>query len=305
MRTSCAAENEEQTFFRITNGCKINLFLRITGKRTDGYHELESLFLPLPQPSDTLEIALLPAHACMGGLRVSCDVPGIDPENNTLTKTYARYASATGFAPSLHVRLHKGVPHGAGLGGGSANSASFLLFLQNFAARNGYAPLDEAPLALLAANIGADVPFFLLNRPALAGGIGEKLTAVKNPCGGMHLVLVCPEQTVSTAWAFARLDEERAKNRKNGYDGLTEAALRDTRPIFHGMFLENDFEEVVFQTFPQLFQIWNELRALGANIARLSGTGSSLFGLFQDEGAAVKAVNSLRSKGFRVYMHAV
>lgn len=303
MRAPFPLPEGEQSYFRVTTGCKINFFLRIKEKRPDGYHDLESLFLPLSDPSDTLQITLLPPHICQGGLQVSCDTPGIDPENNTLTKTYARYAAATGFAPNLRVRLTKGVPHGAGLGGGSANSAAFLQFLQKQAAGLGYTPLDAAALTALGASIGADVPFFLLNQPALVQGIGERLTLAENPCAGVYLVLVCPELVISTSWAFARLDEARAKNRETGPSCLTGMALPDSLPTSHGVFPENDFEEVVFPAFPQLFHIQRELRSKGASSAHLSGTGSSLFGLFKDEQTAGKAAEELRRQGLRVYTH--
>lgn len=303
----------------LCNGCKINLYLKVGGRRPDGYHELESIFLPLHGPSDTLEITVLPPYTSPEGLHVSCDTPGIDPDNNTLTKTYAAHAAATGFRPPLRVFLHKGVPHGAGLGGGSANSAVLLQFLQRLACEEGISPLAPSALNRLAANIGADVPFFLLNRPAYVSGIGEKLQEMENPCQGLHLVLVCPDVRISTAWAFNQLDilkkETREgqkhstvavpdkKNQKSAADGLTAAHLKDTTPISHGLYLENDFEEVVFSAFPPLFQIWETLQEAGALSARLSGTGSSLFGLFQSGTSATQTAERLRNESFQVYTH--
>ena len=100
-------------------GCKVNLTLRITGVRPNGWHELDTVFLPLAEPSDTLRLALRPG----GGLALHCAEPGIDPENNTLTKAYRLFAEASGFRPGVEAVLEKGIPHGAGLGGGSADAA--------------------------------------------------------------------------------------------------------------------------------------------------------------------------------------
>ena len=97
-------------------GCKVNLTLRITGVRPNGWHELDTVFLPLAEPSDTLRLALRPG----GGLALHCAEPGIDPENNTLTKAYRLFAEASGFRPGVEAVLEKGIPHGAGLGGAAA-----------------------------------------------------------------------------------------------------------------------------------------------------------------------------------------
>ena len=106
-------------------GCKVNLTLRITGVRPNGWHELDTVFLPLDEPSDTLRLALRPG----GGLALHCAEPGIDPENNTLTKAYRLFTEASGFRPGVEAVLEKGIPHGAGLGGGSADAAALLGWL--------------------------------------------------------------------------------------------------------------------------------------------------------------------------------
>ena len=145
-------------------GCKVNLTLRITGVRPNGWHELDTVFLPLAEPSDTLRLALRPG----GGLALHCAEAGIDPENNTLTKAYRLFAEASGFRPGVDAVLEKGIPHGAGLGGGSADAAALLGWLNARAPE----PLPLPELVGLAARIGADVPFFLYNVPCRASGIG-------------------------------------------------------------------------------------------------------------------------------------
>ena len=216
---------------RLRAGCKINLGLRIVGRRSDGWHELDTLFVALPAPWDELRFRLRPEDGA--GLRLCCATPGIDPERNTLSRAFARYAAATGFGPALDVELIKGVPMGAGLGGGSADAAALLLALQEGArqAASGAAgPLSAVALNELAAEVGADVPFFLragisredgsktppdcVPTAGAAGqvwratGIGENLAPAALPvwAQGRGLLLLCPKVHVATPWAFAAWD---------------------------------------------------------------------------------------------------
>lgn len=264
-------------------GCKINLFLFITGKLPNGYHELYTLFVPASEPRDELIFSLAQRER---GIRVTCDTEGIDPEHNTLTRAYELYAEATGFAPAVDVELRKGVPHGAGLGGGSSDAAQVLLWLQRRAPK----PLPEETLCALAARVGADVPFFLLNRPCLAEGIGERLSETESGVEGWRCVLVCPQVRVNTAWAYAAWDAERASF------SLTEKTKADKNnrsscQSFYGM---NDFEPVVFAAHPSLAALKAQLVEGGADIAGMSGSGSALFGLFRDSGRAAQAASALR-----------
>ncbi len=267
----------------VRTGGKINLFLFITGKRPDGYHELYTLFMPLPGPEDTL--IFTPADRA-GGVTVSCAVEDIDPAHNTLTRAYELYAEASGFAPAVDVELIKGIPHGAGLGGGSADGAQMLLWLQRHAPN----PLAADRLNAIAARVGADVPFFLIGRPCLAEGVGERLTGVESGVEGWNCVLLCPRVHVNTAWAYAAWDAERASF------SLTEKRKADKNnrsscQSFYGM---NDFEPVVFAAHPVLAALKARLVREGADIAGMSGSGSALFGLFRDPARAAQAACALR-----------
>lgn len=266
-------------------GAKINLFLFITGRLPNGYHELSTLFLPVSQPKDTLIFS--PADRS-SGMSVRCAVEGIDLERNTLTRAYELYAQASGFAPAVDVELIKGIPHGAGLGGGSADGAQVLLWLQRHAPN----PLPEETLRVLAARVGADVPFFLVNRPCLAEGIGERLSEVESGVEGWSCVLLCPRVKVNTAWAYAAWDAERASF------SLTEKTKADKNnrsscQSFYGM---NDFEPVVFAAHPSLAALKARLVESGADIAGMSGSGSTLFGLFRDSGRAAQAAEAVREQ---------
>lgn len=272
-------------------GCKINLSLHITGIRPNGYHELDSLFYPLPIPFDRLHLS----HSLQKGLTCTCDTEGIDLNSNTLTRAYARYAACTDFCPPLHVHLEKGIPHGAGLGGGSADAAALLLYL------NSHNPVALAPseLANIATTVGADVPFFLQSTPCHVQGIGEKLTPLPFFLTGWHIVLLCPAEHVSTVWAYQAWDA--ANLAKVPTQGLTSLELKAKEFVFQHSSITNTFEGVVFEQYPQLRVYKEDMLNSGAKAAVLSGSGSSIVGLFRDASVAHKAAQSFHSQGLRVY----
>ena len=266
-------------------GGKINLFLFITGRLPNGYHTLRTLFMPLPGPTDTLVFRKASRES---GILVRCGTPGIDEAHNTLTKAYELYAKATGFAPAVDVELVKRIPHGAGLGGGSADGAQVLLHLQ----RRAPSPLSEESLCALAARVGADVPFFLRGVPCLAEGIGERLTEVESGVKGMSCVLLCPHVHVNTAWAYAAWDAEKASFSLTA-GTKADKNNRSSCQSFYGM---NDFEPVVFAAFPVLAALKKQLMQEGAEVAGMSGSGSALFGLFRFSERAAQAAEALRRR---------
>lgn len=270
----------------VRTGGKINLYLFITGRRDNGYHELDTLFVRLPEPLDTL--VFRPAQHS-SGIRITCSTPGIDLEKNTLTKSYELYARATGFAPAVDVELSKGIPHGAGLGGGSADGAEVLAWLQ----RHNPSPMPRQELNELAARVGADVPFFLGKGACFAEGIGEKLTPATSGVEGWWGVLICPQVHVNTAWAYAAWDAE------NPSFSLTETkkADKNNRSTCQDFYGKNDFETVVFAANPVLKELKAQLLQNGADIAGMSGSGSALFGLFREHESAAKAAGALRTEG--------
>lgn len=283
---------------RLKAGCKINLYLHITGVREDGYHELDTLFYPLSEPSDTLE---LEAGTPGSGLTLLCERADLCTERNTLHKAWRMFGEATGFQPDLRLTLTKGVPDGAGLGGGSADAAVFLNYLNTAA---GNAALDADALNALAARIGADVPFFLNNVPARATGIGEKLVPDNVDLSGFILLLACPPEHVSTPWAFKAWDESRSgKVGKNGPDQLTLPAHMYTRPSSRALWLFNSFESVVFAAFPKLRAYKGSLIRHGAAAVVMSGSGASLFALYREMEKAMQASDFLAREGVRTFIH--
>ena len=213
----------------VVAGCKVNLGLRITGLRDNGYHELDSLFWPLPRPYDTLHIN----ETGTNGIVVHCDTPGIDLGRNTLTRAYAALAEIVPNLPGLEVELIKGIPAGAGLGGGSSDAAALLLWLN----KRLPAPLTDEELATVALKVGADTPFFLKNTPCRVRGIGE----IIEPCGpdelaGIRLVLVCSNIHASTPQAYADYDAAmQASNTIPGQNCLTKPASKANGTFLSGV----------------------------------------------------------------------
>lgn len=277
--------------------CKVNLSLRVTGRRDDGYHDLDSVFWPLPEPADTLRVT----HISGSGLSFSCSDPALETSGNIVVKAYTAFAGATSFAPGLSVYLEKNIPSGAGLGGGSSDAAALLAYLNGLAAREGASSLDPAALVKLGAKLGADVPFFFRNEPSHVTGIGDILTPLPAgtvaQCTGLHLVLVCPEIHVSTAWAFGTWDEKHHAN------GLTNGGAGDTSPLVCGVPIQNDLCEVVFDRFPELGKTLARMNSLGAVTASMSGSGSSLFGLFRARSDAEHATRCFRENGEVAFHH--
>jgi len=317
-------------------GCKVNLYLRITGVRPDGYHELDTLFLPLPEPCDLLHVT---PHAD-DGIAFTCTEPDVDPARNTVVTAYERFAAATGFRPGLAVHLEKHIPHGAGLGGGSADAAVLLRHLAALCAQQvpGAAPTPAA-LRAMAAGVGADVPFFLMDGPARASGIGEVLTPLATGeladlgLAGLHLVLACPPVRVSTPWAYRAWDAANAcvpvtmpesasgpasaspalpgnrsmagQSAKSLRPCLTSESLEDRNPLSRGPWLTNSFEPVVFQAHATLRRTKEFLLRRGACAALVSGSGASLFALFRKHGTARDVAEALRNDNIAAFLHAL
>ncbi|MDD4702345.1 MAG: 4-(cytidine 5'-diphospho)-2-C-methyl-D-erythritol kinase [Desulfovibrio sp.] len=290
----------------LTAVCKVNLGLRITGLRPNGYHEIDSLFYPLPRPCDRLKLQVTESP----GIVVHCDGADhttVDEGNNTLTKAYAAFTTAVDCpVPGLVVNLRKGIPSGAGLGGGSSDAGALLRWLNTTVS----APLDAQALASVALGVGADVPFFLHDGPCRVRGIGESIEPAELNVSGMRLVLVCPQIHVSTPQAFADYDARLAsQNGKEGQNNLTRGPSKANGTFLsRGQFdadLSNDLETVVFTRHPELADIKATLLRCGALTACMSGSGSSVLGLFEREAfvETQAATAALQGENRRVYAH--
>lgn len=265
---------------------KINLGLRVLRKRADGYHDLETVFYPVgvhngtpacPYPfCDVLEIT---ASDKMSSIDVISSEPVTEhPHLNIVWRAYESFLSACtakGYTPpAVNITLAKHLPIQAGLGGGSAD-ATFALLLLNRLADN---PLTNNELHHIATQIGADCPFFLLNAPALAQGIGEKLHPLTARLKGKWAVIAKPRQAISTAEAFAHISP-------HGQEGEMEqiylGPIEQWKELMH-----NDFEQSFATLHPECIHIKDALYANGAFYAAMSGSGSAFFGLFHDHATA-------------------
>lgn len=245
---------------------KINLGLYVTHKRDDGYHDLETLFYPLPF-TDALE--LLPAGDSGAGMQLTGLPVAGNTDSNLVWKAYnlllEKYPEQV---KPLAIHLHKVIPMGAGMGGGSADAA-FMLRMLNEHFELGIA---AAQLSAYALQLGSDCPFFLLNQPAFAAGRGELLEPVTLDLSAYSIQIVCPRIHVGTADAFRNIVPAPA-----GFDLRQIAALPPE--AWRGR-ISNDFEKPVFQLHPVLQTIKEQLYAGGAMYASMSGSGSSLYGIF-------------------------
>lgn len=250
---------------------KINLGLNITKKRPDGYHNLETVFYPVPV-EDALEIIPLPdAPRGTCTLHLAGQEIAGTLEDNLVAKAY-RMLDADFGLPAVDIHLLKRIPSGAGLGGGSSDAA-FMLKMLNEQFGLG---LTEDSLEAYATRLGADCAFFVRNRPTFAEGIGNIFSPLPSfSLSGYRLLLVKPDVFVSTRDAFARIKPRRA-------DASPKEIVRLPVEKWRGR-LVNDFEESVFPQFPLIGETKDEMYRLGAVYASMSGSGSSVFGLFKNE----------------------
>ncbi|OYU95190.1 MAG: 4-(cytidine 5'-diphospho)-2-C-methyl-D-erythritol kinase [Bacteroidetes bacterium B1(2017)] len=255
--------------------CKINLGLHILSKRQDGYHELETIFYPVPI-YDALEIIEAPLGSDQK-VKLSCsglEVQG-NEEQNLVVKAY--HLLATDYSlPPIEIALLKNIPMGAGLGGGSSDGAFAIKLL------NTYFKLSLSTEKQLdyAAKLGSDCAFFILNKPCVGKGRGEQLEPIELSLSTYWIALVKPNIHISTAEAFAGIIP-RDKLENNFNTSLLEIIKSPINTWKEA--LVNDFEASIFKNHSELNSIKNTLYSSGAVYASMSGSGSSLFGLFLEE----------------------
>ncbi|MBP5318481.1 MAG: 4-(cytidine 5'-diphospho)-2-C-methyl-D-erythritol kinase [Paludibacteraceae bacterium] len=250
---------------KVYPNAKINLGLQIVGKRPDGYHLLQTVFYPIPWCD---ELSVEPAERLsfeQDGLSVGCD-----SEQNLVMKAYRLLAGHFAL-PAMRIGLCKHIPFGAGLGGGSSDAAFMLKAVNQLCCLG----LSAAELELLAARLGADCAFFIRNEAVFAGGIGTDFEPMAPiDLRGWHLVLVKPSFGVSTAEAYRHVSVGRPAFDLHGLAALPVESWREV--------VVNDFEASVFPQYPLLATIKQSLYGCGAAYAAMSGSGSTMFGLFKN-----------------------
>jgi 4-diphosphocytidyl-2-C-methyl-D-erythritol kinase len=259
---------------RLRAFAKINLGLKIVGKRPDGYHEIRTLYQTVGL-HDTLEISIARRARAT---HLECDDPGIPSgRGNLVYRACELWRKARKFKGSIAVRLHKRIPAGSGLGGASADAAATITGLERLTG-------DRLPLATryqLATQLGSDVPFFLWGGRALGIGRGEEVYPLAD-LPRRYCLIVFPGFSVATAVAYQeagrRVETELTKSR--GISKINTFGERPLYPLLEWGPAENDFESVVFARWPELGRLKRQLIRAGAETASLTGSGSAVFGLF-------------------------
>ena len=245
--------------------CKINIGLRVVRKREDGYHDLETIFYPVYGLHDELEVERVDDFEFIQeGLAVDCPA-----EDNLIIKCYLRMCNKHPEVGSVRIRFRKNIPFGAGLGGGSSDAAHMAIALNEIFALG----LSKEQLAEEVRELGADCPFFIYNTPCYAEGIGDKLSPIPLDLSGLRLVMIKPDCGVSTKEAYAGI-------KPKGCSELANMA-QDRSNLFHAAY--NDFEDTVFVVHPEIGEIKQRLLDAGAVYAAMSGSGSTVFGLFEND----------------------
>jgi 4-diphosphocytidyl-2-C-methyl-D-erythritol kinase len=270
---------------------KVNLGLNILGKCDDGFHELETLF-QMVNWCDEIKIERLSE-----GLHLICDHPDIPTDDGNLVIKAARLLQDRfpERCQGARVHLKKNIPHGAGLGGGSGNAAGVLLGLNFLWGLN----LKRKDLSLLASELGSDVPFFLCSPCAIGRNRGEILEPVESSIK-FYILMVYPGFPLSTAWVYGNLKLKLTKQQNN--ISILKNFLLQSEYAQLGAAWKNDLEAIVFQEHPEIFGIKKNLLDLGAKGALLSGSGSTVFGIFDNSETANAAYARLGGGKFRLFL---
>ncbi|MCG9899033.1 MAG: 4-(cytidine 5'-diphospho)-2-C-methyl-D-erythritol kinase [Hydrotalea sp.] len=262
--------------------CKINLGLTVDNKRPDGYHNISTVFLPIPL-HDILEI--VPSKS---SIKIQFEQSGrlVDGKSmdNLCVKAAQLLQNLFPEIPPIEIYLHKNIPMGAGLGGGSSDAAHTLLALNELFKLN----LSKQELIQLSLQLGSDCPFFIENKPCFATGRGEIMFPIEVNLKSYHILLINPNIHISTAWAFKEIAP-----------GSMQVAFKEIlqeEPIKWRNKLINHFEEVVCVQFPEIRYILDLMYEQGAEYAAMTGTGSTIYGIFKN---AVEPFSSVPSHYFQ------
>lgn len=277
--------NNNARTLRVHAPAKINLTLYVLGQRPDGYHELATIMVPLTL-ADELEIIFKPQP--VSDIRIITAEPELqDPHTNLAALAAAKFLQAGRLNAAVQLKLKKNIPLGAGLAGGSSDAAAVLRGLQQLTAA-----LEPEQLRQLAEELGSDVPFCLLNQPALATGRGEQLTPLKNALP-MEIVILKPDFSLSTAAIFKAWSPD-PQAAPAGHEAFLAAwELQDLKALCS--YMHTHLEATVRRRYPEIETLKQHLLAAGALRAQMSGSGPSVFGVFADAAAARQACRQFKN----------
>lgn len=254
--------------------CKINIGLRIGSKRADGFHNLSTIFIPIPL-TDALEI--LPANSATGKQVIytqSGNAIDSNEADNLCIKAYYLLQKDYPLLPAIHMHLHKAIPMGAGLGGGSADASFTLQLLNNQFQLN----LSTSQLINYSLQLGSDCPFFIINKPCRATGRGEILEELIVDLSAYKIMLINPGIHINTGWAFKQLQLSGANYSSHNVKDIINEPIETWKNH-----LTNDFELPVFEHHPEIKKIKEILYSHGAKYAAMSGSGSTMYGIFEKD----------------------
>lgn len=274
---------------KIKANAKLNLMLRIVGKKSDGYHLLQMINVPI---NIFDEISIEPFE---NGFKQTF-IPNIDCplEKTTLYKAYNLFSSWLGFNPGIKITVKKEIPPGSGMGGGSSDAGFFLKYLSKVYD----VKLNEQKISEIATKVGADVPFFIYNKPAFVTGIGEKVFPLNNFPNLIFLVIV-PDFSISTSWAYSQVKLPLTKNELDSNLINSIENLEALKSI-----MRNDLESIAEKSFPAIIDIKNFFRTTGAEFSMMTGSGSAVFGIYKDKEKVLKAKEITKElfKNYRVFI---
>ena len=249
---------------------KINIGLNIVARRPDGFHNIESVFYPIPL-CDILEVVKSKGFDTIKFSSSGISIPG-NSDSNLCVKAYNLLKKHFGSLPSVKCHLHKIIPIGAGMGGGSANGAFCLIALNQVLSLN----LTTEELKNFAKQLGSDCTFFVDNIPSLVTGVGDKLQPISLDLSNYYLVLVYPEIHIGTKEAYAGINF--------GATGISlKQQISNVPPSQWTGKVKNDFETSIFKNHPLVSELKQKLNELGAEYASMTGSGSCVYGLFKSE----------------------
>ena len=253
---------------------KVNIGLKVLSQRDDGYHNIYTIFQEL-NFGDSIDI-----EKRDHGFKIIANVDWVPTnKSNICYKAYTEIKKEFSEVKGIHIKIDKKIPIGSGLGGGSANAAALLKGIKNIYKLE----VTESKLEEIAGKVGADVPFFIRGKTQLGEGIGDKLTQLPKAIIGTYL-LVIPKISIRTEWAYSVI-----KNRLNNQNKNAKFSSFINEDYSSLQIFENDFEQIVIPAYPEIGAIKSKLLNLGARFASLSGSGSTVYGVYDDEASAKEA----------------
>ena len=258
------------SILEINSNAKVNIGLKVLGLRGDGYHDIITIFQEI-NLFDNISISTNEK-----GCNFKCDVNWLKNDKDNLCVIAFEIMKKKFDIRGIKIDLKKNIPRGSGLGGGSSNAANVLKGIRDLHSLN----ISDNELEEIAVEVGADVPFFIRGSIQLGEGIGNRLTILKTKIKGKYLIII-PDTEIDTSWAYSKFKKELDSSSSSiNFAGLSN---EKTISLDKLKFFENDFESIVVPTYPEIGKIKEALHALGAGYASLSGSGSTVYGIFNDD----------------------